>query len=106
MDKAKARWTSLAKPLGSLGLLEDAIVQIAALTGTADVDLSHRTLLVLCADTGVVAQGVTQTDSSVTAAVARALGAEESTVCHMARVAHCRVLPVDAGILKIPVRPV
>ena len=53
----------------------------------------------LCADNGVVAQGVTQTDSSVTAAVARALGAGESTVCHMARPARCQVIPVDMGIL-------
>ena len=105
MNKAKARWDSLAKPLGSLGLLEDAIVQIAALTGSADVNLSHRTLLVLCADNGVIAQGVTQTGSSVTAAVAHALGAGESTVCHMAQVAHCRVLPVDVGILNFPGAP-
>ena len=105
MDEAKARWDSLAKPLGSLGLLEDAIVQIAALTGSADVDLSRRTLLVLCADNGVVAQGVTQTDSSVTAAVACALGAGESTVCHMAQVANCQVLPIDVGILNFPGAP-
>ncbi|MCI9391523.1 MAG: nicotinate-nucleotide--dimethylbenzimidazole phosphoribosyltransferase [Oscillospiraceae bacterium] len=105
MDEARARWNSLAKPLGSLGLLEDAITQIAALTGRADVDLSRRTLLVLCADNGVAAQGVTQTDSSVTAAVACALGAGESTVCYMAQAAGCRVLPVDVGILNFPGAP-
>ena len=102
---ARVRWDSLAKPLGSLGLLEDAIVQIAALTGNADIDLSRRALLVFCADNGVVARGVTQTDSSVTAAVARALAAGESTVCPMARVAHCRVIPVDVGILDFPGAP-
>ena len=100
--EARRRWDNLAKPLGSLGLLEDAIVQIAALTGNADVDLSRRTLLVFCADNGVVDQGVTQTDSSVTAAVARALAAGESTVCHMARVAHCQVTPVDIGVVDFP----
>lgn len=105
MDEARARWDSLAKPLGSLGLLEEAVVQIAALTGSAEVDLSRRALLVLCADNGVVARGVTQTDSSVTAAVARALAAGESTVCHMARTADCRVVPVDMGILDFPGAP-
>lgn len=100
--EARARWNSLAKPLGSLGLLEDAIVQIAALTGCVDVDLSRRALLVLCADNGVVAQGVTQSDSSVTAAVARALAVGESTVCHMAQRANCQVVPVDMGILDFP----
>ena len=58
---ARVRWDNLAKPLGSLGLLEDAVVQIAALTGNADIDLSRRVLLVFCADNGVVAQGGTQT---------------------------------------------
>ena len=99
---ARVRWDNLAKPLGSLGLLEDAVVQIAALTGNADIDLSRRVLLVFCADNGVVARGVTQSDSSVTAAVARALAAGESTVCPMARAAHCQVIPVDVGILDFP----
>jgi len=31
---ARDRWNNIAKPIGSLGLLEDAIVEIAALTGT------------------------------------------------------------------------
>lgn len=79
MDEARKRWDSLAKPLGSLGLLEEAVVKIATLTGRAEVRLNSRALLVLCADNGVVAQGVTQTDSSVTAAVARALGMGVST---------------------------
>ncbi|MEG2221787.1 MAG: nicotinate-nucleotide--dimethylbenzimidazole phosphoribosyltransferase [Oscillospiraceae bacterium] len=99
---AREHWNRLAKPLGSLGRLEDAIVRIAGLTGCPAVELSRRTLLVLCADNGVVAQGVTQSEAAVTAAVATALAAGESTVCHMARVARCRVLPVDMGILDYP----
>ncbi len=99
------RWDALAKPLGSLGLLEIALAQIAAITGNPDISLARRALLVLCADNGVVAQGVTQTDSSVTAAVARALAAGESTVCHMAQVARCQVIPVDMGILDFSPAP-
>lgn len=98
-EAARRHWDSLAKPLGSLGRLEDAVTQIAVLTGTLNVRLDKRALLVLCADNGVVAKGVTQTDSSVTAIVARALASGESTVCHMARVAHCDVIPVDMGIV-------
>ena len=97
-DRAKKIWDSLAKPLGSLGRLEDAVIQIAALRGDADVRLRNRVLLVFCADNGVVAQGVTQCGSEVTASVARALAAGESTVCHMARAASCQVLPVDMGM--------
>ena len=64
--QALRRWDSLAKPLGSLGILEEAIVRIAALTGTAEVCLKNRALVVLCADNGVVSQGVSQSDASVT----------------------------------------
>lgn len=100
-----ARWDGLAKPLGSLGLLESSLARIAAATASADISLERRVLLVLCADNGVVAQGVTQTDSSVTGAVARALAAGESTVCHMARVARCQVIPVDMGIADFAPAP-
>lgn len=96
--EARQRWDSLAKPLGSLGLLEEAVVKIAALTGSADVGLDERALLVFCADNGVVARGVTQCGSEVTARVARALAGGTSTVNPMARLANCRVVPVDVGI--------
>lgn len=95
---ALLHWDNLAKPLGSLGLLEEAVVRIAALTGKEQVSIDKRALLVLCADNGVVAQGVTQTDSSVTGVVAKSLAEGESTVCHMAQVANCPVIPVDIGI--------
>ena len=96
---ARARWDGLAKPLGSLGALEDAVVRIAAHTGTAEVTLRRRSLLVFCADNGVVAQGVSQSGADVTAAVAGALGQGVSTVNFMARAADCAVIPVDVGIL-------
>ena len=66
---AHAHWASLAKPLGGLGRLETMLEDAAALTGTAELAFSRRAVLVLCADNGVVAQGVSQTDQSVTRAV-------------------------------------
>ena len=96
--EARRRWDACAKPLGSLGLLEDAVCDIAALTGSADIALAPRAALVLCADNGVTAQGVTQTGSEVTAAVARQLALERTAVCRMASSADCRVVPADLGI--------
>ena len=101
-ELAHRRWNNCAKPLGGLGLLETALEDIAALTGSADVDIRERTVLVLCADNGVVCRGVTQSPSSVTAIVAENLEAGRSSVCHMARVAGCRVVPVDMGVLDFP----
>ena len=100
---AHAHWAGLAKPLGGLGTLEMMVEDAAALTGSARLELSRRAVLVLCADNGVVAQGISQTDQSVTRAVAENLAARRTSVCRMAETAHCEVLPVDIGIVGEPV---
>lgn len=102
---ARRQWASVAKPLGSLGLLETAVEDIAALTRSEAVDISSRVLLLLCADNGVVRQGVTQVDHSVTAVVARSAAAGQSSVCKMAKVAGCRVAPVDMGVIDLEPLP-
>lgn len=104
-EAARRHWNSCAKPLGGLGLLETALEDIAALTGSAEVDIRERAVLVLCADNGVVRQGVTQSPSSVTAVVTENLAAGRTSVCHMARTANCRVVPVDMGVLDFPETP-
>lgn len=100
---AHAHWASLAKPLGGLGALETMLEDAAALTGSAALDFSQRAVLVLCSDNGVVAQGVSQTDQSVTRAVAENLAARRTSVCQMAKTARCEVVPVDMGIAGDPV---
>ena len=97
MDRAKARWDSIAKPLGSLGALEDAVIRIAGMTGSPDVDLSRRAVVVMCADNGVVAEGVTQTGQEVTAIVAENMSTGDTSVCAMSRAAGAEVVPVDIG---------
>ena len=40
MEKARARWNSIAHPLHSLGKLEDLVIQITGITGKPTVDIS------------------------------------------------------------------
>lgn len=98
--KSKAHWDSIAKPLKGLGHLETMVTKIAALTGKADVELSRRAVLVLCADNGVVAEGVTQTDASVTAVMAAQIRDRRSSVCLMSAAAGADVFAVDMGMLR------
>ena len=86
---AHAHWAALAKPLGGLGRLEAMVEDAAALTGDPVPDVSRRAVLVLCADNGVVAQGVSQTDASVTRAVLENLTARRTSVCRMAAATSC-----------------
>ncbi len=103
MREARAHWDAVAHPLGSLGLLEDAIVRIAGVQESAAVELEGRAVVVMCADNGVVAEGVTQTGQDVTAIVTENMGRGQSSVCCMARLAGAEVVPVDIGV-AVPVR--
>ena len=103
MAQASAHWNSIAKPLHGLGRLEDLIVRAAGGAGTWNLTMEKKAVAVFCADNGVVAQGVSQTDQSVTRAVAENLAARRTSVCQMARTACCEVVPVDLGMAGEPV---
>ena len=100
MDAAWQRWDSIAKPLRSLGLLEEAVVRIAGMTGTPAVKLGRRAVIAMCADNGVVAQGVTQTGQEVTAIVTENMSTGDTSVCRMAAAAGAEVIPVDIGVAR------
>ena len=68
MEKARARQAELAKPPGSLGLLEDLSVQLAGITGQVKNELSKTRIYVLAADNGVVDEGVSSAPQTVTLA--------------------------------------
>lgn len=95
---AKRRWDSVAKPLNSLGVLERDLIRIAGVKGTPRFSIGRKAIVVMCADNGIVAEGVTQTGREVTAIVAEHMGEGTSCVCRMAAVAGAQVIPVDIGI--------
>ena len=66
MRDAAAYVQSLAAPPGSLGKLTDAAIQLAGITGKVKNTLGRRRIIVMCADNGVVAEGVSSTPPIVT----------------------------------------
>ena len=100
MAEAQRRWDSIAHPLNSLGMLERDIIRIAGITGDPNVDLSKKAVVAMCADNGVVAEGVTQTGQEVTAIVTENMSKGDTSVCCMARVAGAEVIPVDIGVAR------
>ena len=93
-----ARFDQVAKPVGSLGKLETLLAKIAAVSGSVDIDLAKKCVLVFCADNGVTAQGVSQSGHEVTTAIARMLINGKSGVCVMAKACGADVFPVDVGM--------
>ncbi len=100
MESAKKRFTKIAIPLGSLGILEDIIIRLSGIQGSVNPDIGKRAVVAFCADNGVVAQGVTQCGQEVTAIVTENMGRGQSTVCLMAGHIGMDVFPVDIGVAR------
>ena len=99
MELAKKRWDSVAKPIGSLGILEDDITRIAGIRRSASgITLDKSALAVMCADHGIVAEGVTQTGKEVTRIVAENFTQGETSTSKMCRIAGTDLYPVDMGM--------
>lgn len=99
-QQAWERWDHVAKPLRSLGSFEKIIADIAAMTGSAEVSLDKRAVVIFCSDHGIVEEGVTQTGQEVTAVVSENFSMGKASVCLMAEQAGAYVLPVDMGVSR------
>ncbi|MCD8332926.1 MAG: nicotinate-nucleotide--dimethylbenzimidazole phosphoribosyltransferase [Clostridiales bacterium] len=95
---ARLRWDGMGKPLGSLGKLEDAVVQIAGVTQTPEVSVEKKALVVFCADNGVVAEGISQCGPEVTATVAENFLEGKSCAAILCRKSGADLFPVDIGM--------
>ncbi len=94
----KKIWDNIAKPLDGLGQFEEILAQIGAIAGSTHIDISKKAVIVMCADNGVVEEGISQYGQEMTAVVASAMTMGETSVCKMAKVVGAEVLPVDIGI--------
>ena len=100
METARKKWNSIAKPLHSLGKLEEHIIRIAGITGNAEVELKNRALIAMCADNGVVEEGVTQTGQEVTAIVAENFLEGATSAAIMWQSAEVDLFPIDIGMVR------
>ena len=98
MAASLEHWSNIAMPLHSLGRLQDTVVRIAGMTGDPRVDLKKKALVVMCADNGVVEEGVTQSGQEVTKIVAENFLKEKATASILCKKAGADIFPVDIGI--------
>ncbi len=94
----KSNWDHIAKPLDGLGRMEKNICKIGAAQNTTRPSIKKRALAIMCADNGIVAEGVSQSGQEVTLAVARNMGAGASSVCRMSANGNIQVYVIDIGI--------
>lgn len=96
--KCEEKWLTIAKPLYSLGKLEKAINQIGAIREDIAVPIAKRLAVIMCADNGVVAEGISQTDESVTRIVADNLATGRANLNILSRGYNLDIRAVDIGM--------
>ena len=106
MAKAEKRWDEIAHPLHSLGKLEDVVVKMSGIFGTSEkLNIEKKAHVVMCADNGIVEEGVSQSTSEVTAIVANNFVDVKSSVSIMCNKLGVDLFPIDVGMIhdsKIP----
>jgi nicotinate-nucleotide--dimethylbenzimidazole phosphoribosyltransferase len=101
--RAKSRLDNLTKPQGSLGRLEELVMELAAIQRTDRVAVTPRCLIVFAADHGVASAGVSAYPSEVTRQMVAnfvAGGAAASVLCRKKSV---ELQVIDVGVAGDPV---
>jgi nicotinate-nucleotide--dimethylbenzimidazole phosphoribosyltransferase len=104
-DAARAVQTALdrkTKPRRSLGRLEDLACQMAAILRSVAPTVGEKAIVVMAADHGVVAEGVSAYPAEVTGQMLANFAAGGAAINVLARHAGARVVVVDMGGLAPP----
>lgn len=103
MELAARRQGQLTKPAGSLGRLEELAIQLAGITRSAvPATPARRAIVVMAADHGVAAEGVSAYPQAVTAQMVANFLAGGAAINVLARAAGARVVVVDMGVAVEP----
>jgi nicotinate-nucleotide--dimethylbenzimidazole phosphoribosyltransferase len=96
--EAQARMDNKTKPRGSLGRLEELACCLASIYGTASPQLPPKAVVVMAADHGVAAEGVSAYPQEVTGQMVRNFAASGAAINVLARFQQARMIVVDMGI--------
>lgn len=96
--KAKERMDNLTKPIGSLGILEEIAIKMAGITGKVHNKMEKRSTVVMCADNGVVEEGVSACPQWFTKVLTENLTKGYTGVFVLSEFTNSDVTTVDIGV--------
>ncbi len=96
--KAKQHIDNLAKPIGSLGKLEEIGAKFAGITGKTINKVNKKTVVVMCADNGVCDEGVSAAPQSITTLMTYCFPKMTTGVGVLAEFAGADLTIVDIGV--------
>ncbi|GAA0084479.1 nicotinate-nucleotide--dimethylbenzimidazole phosphoribosyltransferase [Clostridium sp. CTA-7] len=97
-EKARIRVDSLAKPLGSLGKLEDISIKLSGITGKVKNKIEKKCIVIFSSDNGVVEEGVASAPQYVTLAQTINFSKGLTGVAVLAKENNTDLLVVDIGV--------
>jgi nicotinate-nucleotide--dimethylbenzimidazole phosphoribosyltransferase len=98
METARLRQDVLTKPQGSLGRLEALHIQLAGITGNPLPVVERKAVIVMAADHGATAEGVSAYPAAVTAQMVLNFVQGGAAINVLAAQAGARVVVVDMGV--------
>lgn len=98
INEVKEYQNRLTKPQGSLGVLEDISFRLAGITGRKCPELGRKAVVVMAADHGVVAEGISAFPSEVTSQMVRNFVQGGAAINVLSRHVGADVLVVDVGV--------
>jgi len=96
-EEVKRGWAKIDKPLGSLGKLEEMVVDYAAMTGKPLPEKIKTAMVLMCGDHGIAKYGVSAYPQEVTLQMINGYMRETAGANVMARHAGTDIIVVDAG---------
>jgi len=99
-EAIKASLHGKAKPVRSLGRLEDLALQLGLIAKSAKPNFGKAAVLVFAGDHGLTAEGITAYPSAVTHEVAKLILAGHAGINVLARATNLDVRLVDCGLLQ------
>jgi nicotinate-nucleotide--dimethylbenzimidazole phosphoribosyltransferase len=104
-QRALKRQSQLTKPPGSLGVLEEIGVRLAAMQGADSPEAEHVWISVFAADHGVAEESVSAFPQSVTAEMVKNFASGGAAISVLARQVNATLEIVDTGILRPVLSP-
>lgn len=96
---ARHKWDGLVKPMGSLGTLEDATIKISGMTGTIKNSIEKKAIVVMCADNGVVEEGVSSAPQIFTKVLTEYMTKGLTGVATLGKYTNTDIVTVDVGVI-------
>jgi nicotinate-nucleotide--dimethylbenzimidazole phosphoribosyltransferase len=95
---ARRRLEQLAMPFWALGRLMDLAEELVGMTRSTKPPVERRSIVVMAADHGVVAEGVSAYPQEVTQQMVAGFVSGKASINALARLAGARVIVVDVGV--------